>query len=170
MPRIECLVVHESRLLLTRRPPSERVADSLRPISGEVEEGEVPLHASTRIIAGETGLQITPSCAAVILNDDAAASYCLIFVAEIPSETLSRSSTSTLEWVPLNEVATRLDLSELNRALIPTVLGVSAPIVVALDVGPDGAQRIKETAPIDLARLSPLVFAVTSHPGRTGTD
>ena len=163
MPTIECLIVQGDRLLLARQ--SDDLVDGiLHPISGRVEPGEVPLHACIRVVLKEAGAHLSPSCAAVILNEapNEGAGYRLVFVAELPaSSVVDHRSESALEWVPVSQLNSTAALSSLNRELLPKVLAAAAPLAVVLETLVDGSRAIQEVSPFDPARLSPLVFAVT---------
>ena len=110
----------------------------------------------------ETGLQLSSSCAAVILNEEPneGTGYRLVFVAELAARSvIDDQSRTNLEWVPVNQLGSNSELSSLNRELIPKVLATASPLAVILETQADGSRVIQEASPIDPARLSPFVFA-----------
>ena len=112
MPTIECLIIQGERLLLTRRE-DDAAEGVLRPISGRVEPGEIPLHACNRVVLEETGFRLSPSCAAVILNEEPnqVAGYRLVFVAELAAgSVIANQDGSHLEWVPVDQLDSNAEL------------------------------------------------------------
>ena len=169
MPSIECLPISGGRLLMIRGSRDGAQQEALSSIGGAVRHGESPLQACLRLVKDETGFYVEPSCAAVVFAASAgqATDYCLIFVAAAPSQALGPgpSARDSLVWIDLDELTGREDITELDRVIIPRVLGSSAPIAIFLDIDPattPPARTLREISNIDVARLSPLVFAVTS--------
>jgi ADP-ribose pyrophosphatase YjhB (NUDIX family) len=159
MPTIHCLVVNSGRVLLDRR------RDVLRPIREPVNSGESPLEACLRAVREETGWKVNPSCVALIstLAEGHELDYSLVFVADAP-EAGALPEKGEFEWVAADDIPKREDIGELNREIIPELLGSGQPVAVVLEVVGAGSEpaerRLVDITPIDLARLSPLVFAV----------
>ena len=166
MPAVDCLVVHEGRLLMMHPSEASTPATNLTMLGGPVGHGESPLEACLRRVAEETGLHIEPSCAAAIFETTPEATdFRLAFVAEAPARELRSLRPGSLEWVTLTELSERADITELDRLIIPKVLasGVPLAIFIDLDTTHDPITRtLREISTIGLARLSPLVFAVTT--------
>ncbi len=168
MPTVDCLIVRSGRLLMVRRPQGKTQPGMLLPIGGKVGPGESPLQACLREVREETGLHVAPSCAAVIANltSGLAAGYGLTFIAELPAgENPSEGTEAELEWVALSDLPSRQDVPELDRELIPRLLASGRPLSVIVDVDTSTephTRRVVAVSGIDPARLSPLVFAVTS--------
>jgi ADP-ribose pyrophosphatase YjhB (NUDIX family) len=154
MPRIECLVTQNDSLLMVSAGDGR-----LSPFAAEVGKGESPLEACGREVQKRAGFQVSPSCAGIVYSDeDPEHDYTLVFIADAPDEAGTPQDAS-LRWIDLpgfKQLA-----NPLHRELVPLMLMADEPLAILLDL-PEGAgePRIKESAPIPVARLSPLVFAI----------
>src|SRR5688572_20623458 len=156
MPSIECLVTLNDHLLMIEDGPS---LDRLLPIQGAVRVGESPLAACAREVHARTGFHVSPSCAGVIYAaEDSEHDYTLVFVADAPAESDNLAGTP-LRWVDLHGFRQQERVPQFHRDLVPLLLTADGPLVVFLDGGPE-EPRLRDSAPIPHARLSPLVFAV----------
>jgi ADP-ribose pyrophosphatase YjhB (NUDIX family) len=156
MPRIECLVTQNDSLLMVSAGDGR-----LTPLAAEVATGESPLEACGREVLKRTGFHVSPSCAGIVYSDeDPEHDYTLVFIADAPDGAPPRQDAS-LRWIDLAGFKQQTDA--LHRELVPLMLTADEPLAVLLDL-PDapgaGEPRIKESAPIPVARLSPLVFAI----------
>ena len=166
MPAVECLIVRNKCVLLMHRIQETTRSSMLVQIGDDVQSGESAIECCLRRVRQVTGFQVAPSCAAVIMTvtPGKGTDYSLTFVAEGPAQEPAQRSAGILEWVALSELSERDDVSELDRQLIPRILSSSEPITVLVDVDMTRppTRRVAEISTIDPARLSPLVFAVTS--------
>lgn len=129
------------------------------PLQCSVEHGESPLEACAREVRRLTGYHVSPSCAGVVyaaVNPEH--DYTLVFVADAPTGG-DESLPASLRWTDLHGFGHHDDVAPLHRALVPLLLGADGPLVVFLDGDGEDA-RVRDSAPIAHARLSPLVFAV----------
>ena len=159
MPSVECLIHRSEFVLLARAEP----AGPLAAIGGPVRAGESPLAACVRQVREQTGLQVSPSCVAIVVEEisDNPTDYHLTFVAECPDPRWQPGDG--LEWVPYGEIPRRPGISDLDRQLLPELLSSGAPVTVLIDIDASTQpprRSLKGIMPIDPARLSPLVFAV----------
>jgi hypothetical protein len=102
-----------------------------------------------------------PSCAGLffVANPGHLEDYGVAFIAAVPDP--APTADATREWVALDDLASRPDLSPVERELIPTVLMADHPISIVLTPDPDSdpaRMRIVATLTIDGATLGPLVF------------
>jgi len=156
MPKIECLVTLKDSLLMIEGGPE---LGSLLPIQGAVRPGESPLAACAREVHSRTGFHVSPSCAGVIYAaENSEHDYTLVFVADAPLASANLAG-SALRWVDLRRFRQAERVPALHRDLVPLLLTADGPLVVFLD-GDEDEPRLRESAPIPHARLSPLVFAV----------
>lgn len=156
MPKIECLLTLNDRLLMLEAGPG---LDRLLPIQAEVRPGESPLAACSREVRERTGFQVSPSCAGVIYaTADAEHDYTLVFIADAPAGAANLAGTS-MRWVDLPTFKERPEVPLLHREMVPLLLTADGPLVVFLD-GSGEEPTLGESAPIPHARLSPLVFAI----------
>jgi hypothetical protein len=130
-----------------------------------VEAGESPLEACAREVRQWTGFHANPSCVALIssLTQGHELDYHLAFVIEAPEEALDVPLKGDAEWVLVDGLAGREDVPALERELLPQLLGSHLPVSVVIEL--DSAtepptKKLVDISPIELARLSPLVFAV----------
>jgi hypothetical protein len=156
MPRIECLVTQNDSLLMVRGDDGR-----LSPFAAEVGKGDSPLETCGREVLKRTGFHVSPSCAGIVYSDeDPEHDYMLVFIADAPDGVAALQDAS-LRWIDLTGFKQQTDA--LHRELVPLMLTADEPLAVLLDL-PDspgeGEPRVKESAPIPVARLSPLVFAV----------
>ena len=158
MPNIECLVTLNDRLLMLEDGPG---LARLLPIHGAVKPGESPLEACAREVFERTGFHVSPSCAGVVYaGEDAEHQYTLVFVADAPLQAESLTGTA-LRWVDLQSFHHEEEVPLLHRDLVPLLLTADAPLVVFLN-GDQDEPRVRDSAPIPHARLSPLVFAIAT--------
>ena len=158
MPHIECLLTLNDRLLMIAAGPA---MDRLLPIQGSVKPGESPLQACAREVHERTGFHVSPSCAGVIYAaEDAEHDYTLVFIADAPPQTDNLAGTP-LRWVDLHGFRHHEEVPQLHRDLVPLLLTADGPMVVFLD-GDAAEPRVRDSAAIPHARLSPLVFAVAT--------
>ncbi len=160
MPAVECLIHRRDLVLLVR---DAGASPALRAVGGAVRDGESALAACARHVREQTGLHVSPSCVAIVVEELSAspADYHLTFVAECPQQ--DWQPPAGLEWVAYHELAGRDDLSELDRELMPELLSSGAPVTALVDIDVSTeppSRRLRAIAPVDPARLSPLVFAV----------
>ena len=156
MPNVECLVTLNESLLMVE---AGHGMDRLLPIQAAVRTGESPLAACAREVHARTGFHVSPSCAGVIYAaEDSEHDYTLVFVADAPAESENLAGTS-LRWVNLHGFRHDERVPLLHRDLVPLLLTADGPLVVFLD-GEQEEPRLRDSAPIPHARLSPLVFAV----------
>ncbi len=142
--------------------------EMLTPLVTEVRAGESPIEASVRVIAEQTGLHPSPSCAGLYfrlrpghLTEDG-----LAFVAEVSVEAeLSNPAARNHEWVGLGSISNRSDVSSSDQQQTARFLAADHPLVVVLAEGektPASGESQVAVSSLDPAVLSPLVFAVQS--------
>jgi 8-oxo-dGTP pyrophosphatase MutT (NUDIX family) len=156
MPKVECLITLNDSLLMIEGGPG---LDRLLPIQAAVRPGESPLAACAREVFERTGFHVSPSCAGVIYaSADSEHDYTLVFIADAPAATANLAGTP-LRWVDLHSFRQQPSVPQFHRDLVPLLLTADGPLVVFLD-GDEQEPRLRDSAPIPHARLSPLVFAI----------
>lgn len=164
---VDCLISRGDRVLLRRSTLDGVLAPELLPLAGTPYHGESPIHACVRIAREQASLQVSPSCAAVLLHagPNLPVDYRLAFIAQLLQNGPAPSPEDEFAWVTIDELIARPDVPEFERRLLPQLITVGTPIevIVQIDASKQPAARsIGQIAPIDPARLSPLVFAVTN--------
>jgi ADP-ribose pyrophosphatase YjhB (NUDIX family) len=161
MPSVNCLILRDSRLLMKRPSLGEVPAPVLSLIEGPVKSGESPLAACVRLVEEDTGWRVMPSCVAVLLlgSDNESGEYCLSFIAQAASKQRFLPAAH-FEWVKISDLASREDVTKLDRELVPLLLSSHSPISVVVHVKDSPATAaLGAISLVDPARLSPLVFA-----------
>ncbi len=163
MKSVECFLTRRDDVMMLRGEDQ-----MLTPLVTEVRSGESPIEASVRLIAEQTGLHLSPSCAGLYfrlkpghLTEDG-----LAFVAEIAADVeLSNPLGNNPEWVELASISTKSDISPSYQQQTARFLAADHPLVVVLADGEETQSSGESTvavSSIDPAVLSPLVFAIQS--------
>jgi ADP-ribose pyrophosphatase YjhB (NUDIX family) len=168
MPTVDCLIVKDGKVLMLPSGGGEGASETLVPVRGRVQGGEYPLQACARLVKEKTSLHVNPSCVGVVVDESEGHSgeYCLAFVAELsPAEDPSAATREGFRWLPFGQVGQAEGVAVLDREVIPALLTSDRPLEVVLtldETGPALRRRVLNILPVDPARLSPLVFAVTT--------
>lgn len=138
MTTVQCLIRHDGRLLMMRRPLRRNAPGMLLPLGGHVGTQETPVEACVREVREETGHDAAPRCVAVIFNVLPAhtTSYRFMFVADSQDGHVRapRAPEQELVWVAIGELASRTDVPPIDRTLIPLLLSTAMPLIITLDM------------------------------------
>ena len=159
MPRVNCLILKDSRVLMKR--VSSEDTQTLGLPEAVVKSGESPLAACIRLAEQATGWRLVPSCVAVLLlgADQESGEYYLSFIAQAANEH-EVSAVGDFEWIQVADVGSMDVVSRRDRELVPLLLSSHGPVSVVVHVeGSHAAAALGPASRIDPARLSPLVFA-----------
>jgi len=125
IPRVLCFVLDGDRVLLLRGAATKRIwPNKYNGLGGHVERGEDIYTAALREIHEESGVEVTNLRLRGVVTIDAGhpvGIVLFIFLADAVTTEARPSNEGTLEWVPLDALAT-YDVVEDIRVVLPQVL------------------------------------------------